>query len=193
LAIHPEHFSAYILSYEPGTRLYARLISGKITEADDDLISEMYEYLCQAAKAAGYEHYEISNFALPGHRAVHNANYWKFKPYVGLGPSAHSFDGNVRRINPSNTKTYLHAIQSHHIAAEIEEENSTDTLNDKIMVALRTAEGLDLNSLTSEQRQAIMQRAKHVPADHIHQHDTRIFIPEHRFLVSDAIIRTLME
>jgi oxygen-independent coproporphyrinogen-3 oxidase len=192
LSLHPQHFSAYMLSYEPGTRLYAQLISGKVAEADDDLIEAMYTYLCDAARAAGYEHYEISNFALPGHRAVHNSNYWRFLPYVGLGPSAHSFDGTVRRVNPANIKQYLQKIEGGEVAADIEEETDLNRLNDMIMVGLRTADGLDLNSLPQSEIEPFCKRLKMLPPDHIIVDGMRVYIPEHRYLVSDAIIRTLL-
>jgi oxygen-independent coproporphyrinogen-3 oxidase len=192
LEIRPQHFSAYILSYENGTRLYAQLITGKVSEADEDLIDEMYSYLCDAAGNAGYEHYEISNFALPGYRAIHNANYWKFLPYIGLGPSAHSFDGEVRRINPSSIKSYIDSLQQNKLAATIEPETLTDKLNDKIMVGLRTSDGLDLSTLTDDQAESLYQRMKTLPLDHIQLKDNKLSIPEHRYLVSDAIIRTLL-
>jgi oxygen-independent coproporphyrinogen-3 oxidase len=192
LEIHPQHFSAYILSYEPGTRLYAQLSIGKVFEADEDLIDDMYCYLCHAAKQAEYEHYEISNFALPEHRAIHNANYWKFRQYVGLGPSAHSFDGNVRRINPSNIKTYINSIKSGRLAAEMEAETPVDKLHDRIMVGLRTSDGIDLSTFSASQAAALIQRTKLLPPNHVCINDSRIYIPEDKFLISDAIIRTLM-
>lgn len=192
LSLRPQHFSAYMLSYELGTRLYAQLITGKVVEADDELIEQMYDYLCAAARAAGYDHYEISNFALPGHRAVHNSNYWRFMPYVGLGPSAHSFDGNVRRINPSNIKQYLQTLAAHKIAAEVEDETAVNRLNDMIMVGLRTVDGLDLGNLPNDEREPFTERMKQLPPDHIVVEGERVYIPEHRYLVSDAIIRTLL-
>lgn len=192
LNLNPQHFSAYMLSFEPGTRLYAQLITGKVSEADEDLIEQMYFHLCEAAAKAGYTHYEISNFALPAHKAIHNSNYWKFLPYIGLGPSAHSFDGNSRRINPANIKKYLLALEANHIAAEIEDESSTERLNDMIMVGLRTAEGLDLNMLSTEQRDAFIARSKSLPPDHLLITNDRAQIPEYRYLISDAIIRTLL-
>lgn len=199
MELKPEHLSAYLLSYEPGTRLYARLISGKVQEAEDELVEEMYQYLCTACRQHGYEHYEISNFALSGHRAVHNSSYWRFEPYLGLGPSAHSFDGQVRRVNGSNLKEYLKTITEGQPYYSIDEETDTDRLNDRIMVGLRTSDGLDLSVLTAEQRAALQERAKAIPKDHlrwttsdIDRGTERLVIPEEHFLVSDAIIRTLL-
>lgn len=101
ISFRPEHISAYLLSYEPGTRLDAMRRKGTVTEADDDMAEAMYEALCDMTRMAGYVHYEISNFALPGCEAVHNSAYWDNSPYIGLGPGAHSFDGFRRSFNLS--------------------------------------------------------------------------------------------
>ncbi|MDE5553804.1 MAG: radical SAM family heme chaperone HemW, partial [Muribaculaceae bacterium] len=138
------HISAYCLSYEPGTALYARMTAGKITPTDDMILAEMYQYFCEAAADAGYEHYEISNFALPGMRSRHNSSYWNETPYLGLGPGAHSFDGSVRRFNTNDLKTYIRTAD----ITVIDEETADERFNDKLITALRTADGLDLNTLT---------------------------------------------
>ena len=191
--LRPDHLSAYLLSFEPGTRLYARLLAGKVTEADEDLICAMYEYLCTAAAAHGYEHYEISNFSLPGKRAAHNSSYWNFSPYIGLGPSAHSFDGHTRRINPSSLTDYLQAIESGQTAFSVEEESDLDRLNDRIMVGLRTSDGLDLSAMDPAEVDAIRLRARAVPPSHLVWTPTSLRIPESSFLISDSIIRTLLK
>lgn len=192
LDLRPEHISAYLLSVEPGTRLFARKSVGKFTETDDDTVQQMYTYLCNATERAGYQHYEISNFALPGKRAVHNSSYWAFKPYVGLGPAAHSYGSDgLRRINPSNINAYLSAIESGQTAYTVEEETDTDRINDRIMVALRTSEGLDLSTLPPSVQDTLMASLRHIPPGYIIRGNDNIRIPENRFLVSDAIIREL--
>ncbi|MDE5915376.1 MAG: radical SAM family heme chaperone HemW, partial [Duncaniella sp.] len=90
--LRPEHISAYLLSYEPGTRLSVMLDQGKITETPDEVVEAMYALLCETTAKEGYRHYEISNFALPGKEAIHNSSYWDGSPYIGLGPGAHSWD-----------------------------------------------------------------------------------------------------
>lgn len=190
LALGAEHLSAYSLSYEQGTRLYAALQAGHITEASEDLVTDMYNYLCDRARAAGYEHYEISNFARPGKRAVHNSSYWSFAPYVGLGPGAHSFDGHVRRYNPWSIKGYMEAIEGGKTFYEIDEESDTDRINDRIMVALRTADGLDLSTLPAPVRQTLLARASSLRGLQIT--GERIIIPESDFLISDSLIRELL-
>jgi oxygen-independent coproporphyrinogen-3 oxidase len=133
LSFRPPHFSSYLLSYEPGTRLYAMKERGVVAEADEATAVEMYRILCREAAQMGYNHYEISNFALPGYEARHNSAYWDLSPYLGLGCSAHSFDGSQRRINPLHLQRYLQAINRGTDATEIDEETS-----------LRTAKGLSL-------------------------------------------------
>ena len=108
LAWRPEHVSAYQLSIEEGSALAELVRSGRYSEAPQEQCAAQYRQLCDALRAAGYVHYEISNWALPGHEAVHNSAYWSRHPYVGLGPAAHSFDGHSRSWNPE-TITFAHA------------------------------------------------------------------------------------
>ena len=96
---------------------------------------------------AGYEHYEISNFAKPGFRSRHNSSYWQGKKYIGFGPSAHSFDGNTRWWNIANNNSYIDSINKGIIPFEKEELTSTQKLNEYIMISLRTAEGLNLSKI----------------------------------------------
>lgn len=189
--LRPQHFSAYILSYEHGTRLYARLLAGKVHEADDDLIVAMYDMLCRKSAAAGYEHYEISNFAQHGFRAVHNSSYWGGVPYLGLGPGAHSFDGHVRRINGCDVNGYIREISAGRPFFSIDEEDYMDRLNDRIMVGLRTADGLDLDRLSQKDAAGILARAKALPGGSLIRKGDRLVIPEEKWLLSDAIIREL--
>lgn len=143
--MHPEHLSAYILSFEPGTRMTAMRDAGKLTAPDEDLIIEMYTILCMMARDRGYVHYEISNFSLPGYEARHNSAYWNMSPYIGLGPGAHSFDGkSTRRSNPWNINRYISCISAGSIFCETEEEDANTIHNDIVMTSLRTSRGLDM-------------------------------------------------
>lgn len=148
IGLRPEHISAYLLSYEPGTRLYIRLEKGEITEADDELVTAMYTRLCEATSAAGYRHYEISNFALPGREAVHNSSYWDGSPYIGLGPGAHSWDGERRAFNPSNLKAYIGRKGIGFL--EIEEETADNRFNDMLITRLRTSRGIHLREIVRD-------------------------------------------
>lgn len=178
----PEHLSAYILSYEPGTLLTARLKSGKIAEASEELIEQMYDHLCQTTRQAGFNHYEISNFALPGRHAQHNSSYWDMTPYLGLGPGAHSFDGKVRRENPANLKAYLANPEG---AAQIEIETDNNRFNDRLITALRTSQGIDESLFTPEE----LRHARRllVPAG-----PGRLRIAESRWLLANSILLDLI-
>src|SRR5690606_34003810 len=103
-SLQPEHISVYGLTYEKGTKLWKQKEKGLIEVVDEDRMIEMYEMLIDKTAQAGFEAYEISNFAKPGHRSRHNSAYWKLTPYTGLGPSAHSFDGISRQWNISSTR-----------------------------------------------------------------------------------------
>lgn len=194
LNFRPSHLSAYILSYEPGTRLTALLHAGKIAQASDRLIEEMYHHLCHAVTAAGYEHYEISNFALPGKRAQHNSGYWAGKPYLGLGPSAHSYDGLVRRINPASIKEYLEKIASGVPACYLDEENDDNRFNDLLITRLRTCEGLSLEQVPPTRLPQLLRDAEPmVSSGALVRTPTHIYIPEHHWLTSDNVIADLMQ
>ncbi|MCI9607535.1 MAG: radical SAM family heme chaperone HemW [Muribaculaceae bacterium] len=143
IGVRPQHLSCYLLSYEPGTRLYAMRLAGKVTEATEEVAEEMYRHLTATAAAAGYNHYEISNFALPGFEARHNSAYWNMTPYLGLGPGAHSFDGHTRRFNPPDMAGYLKAGGVG--ITKVDSENDSERFNDFVITALRTSSGLDLN------------------------------------------------
>ncbi|MCM1077278.1 MAG: radical SAM family heme chaperone HemW [Bacteroides sp.] len=145
LTLRPEHISAYLLSYEQGTRLYAMRERGKVHEADDTLVETMYNHLCEATSKAGYDHYEISNFALPGKKAIHNSSYWDGSPYIGLGPGAHSWDGLRRSFNPSNLKDYITRNGSG--VAVIEDETIDNRFNDMLITRLRTTRGISATEI----------------------------------------------
>ncbi len=192
LGLGIKHLSAYSLSFEEGTRLSAWLKEGRISPVSDDLACSMYEELCIKTSAAGFEHYEISNFALPGFESKHNASYWDARtPYLGLGPGAHSLDCNgVRRFVPPGLSRYVaHPEQ----AAQIDEESEVDRLNDLLFVGLRTAVGLDLARLPLIQRNQLLRDAKwYIEREMLTINENRIKIPEKHWLVSDSIIRDLL-
>lgn len=191
LEYRPEHLSVYILSYEPGTRLWARLTAGKITETSDEDIAARYMMVCEMMRQEGYLHYEISNFALPGFEAVHNSSYWKGIPYLGLGPAAHSFDGKVRRVNPTDIRKWSTLVEKKGMAYTVENETEVEAVNNRIMVSLRTASGLDMNSIPEPYQAQILANAGRLPAGRIERHDNRIIIPEKGWLLSDNTIATL--
>lgn len=191
LATGIRHLSAYCLSYEQGTRLYKLREQGRLTEASDELIEQMYLYLCPAAAEAGFDHYEISNFALPGYASRHNSAYWNLTPYLGLGPGAHSLDAEgTRRLVPPSLKDYIATPEN---SAIIDKESATDRINDLIFISLRTAHGLDTQSLCEPYRSAVERAAlPFIERGLLRNTGTRLTIPESRYLVADSIIRELL-
>ena len=145
IKLNVEHISAYSLMYEEGTALYKMLDKGAIKECSDDTYLEMYNLLIDKLNDAGYEHYEISNFAKPGFRSRHNSSYWHNIPYLGAGAAAHSYNQESRQWNISNLKEYIRSIE-HGIVPYEDEVLSTDSkFDDYIMTSLRTCEGIDIN------------------------------------------------
>lgn len=146
ISLPADHLSAYSLTYEEGTPLWFQLQSGKVREADEELSLKMFTTLMQRAEAAGFEHYEISNFARPGHRAVHNSGYWSDMNYLGCGPAAHSFNGVSRRWNLPDLKAYITAGGDTAAPALHGEETLTRRMlyDETVMKRLRTAEGISL-------------------------------------------------
>ncbi len=135
------HLSAYALTVEPKTALAHFIKKGKYPPIDEKKANEQFEMLMHFAQAKGWTHYEISNFALPGKEARHNTAYWQGKAYLGVGPSAHSFNGLSRQWNIANNQTYMKAIKENRIPFEIEKLDTKDQYNELVMTALRTKWG----------------------------------------------------
>lgn len=160
LKLAPEHISAYGLMYEDGTPLYQLLKHGKVGEIDEELSLAMYDALIDRLTMAGYEHYEISNFCKQGYRSEHNSGYWRGVPYIGLGAAAHSYDINTRSWNIADIKTYITDTMKGVLPREVEVIDDNTRYNDMVTTALRTKDGIDLNSLTPAYKQFLMDNAK---------------------------------
>jgi oxygen-independent coproporphyrinogen III oxidase len=139
-----KHLSAYHLTFEKGTVLWKMLEKGVINEADEDESSALFNLLIEKAEKAGFIHYEISNFGKPGYFSRHNSNYWKQVNYLGIGPSAHSFNGYSRQWNISNVKEYVKSVNGGRPFFEREELDIKARFNEYIMTSLRTMWGIDL-------------------------------------------------
>ena len=139
------HLSCYALTVEPKTALDSMIKKNKLPDIDPDVQARQFLSLIEWLEKAGYEHYEISNFALPGNRSRHNSAYWQSKKYLGLGPSAHSFNGFMREWNISNNALYAQSIAKGIIPSTSEELTAAQQLNEYIMTSIRTAEGTDLD------------------------------------------------
>ncbi len=147
MRLRPSHISCYSLSYEEGTRLYRMLRSHLIQEVGDETCVKMYELMARVLEDNGYEHYEISNFALPGQYSRHNSSYWDKTPYLGLGASAHSYAGGVRYYNPDSIKSYIDGIACGKAVAVGEELSLCERYDEEVMLRLRTSKGIDAGAL----------------------------------------------
>ncbi|MEO2072575.1 MAG: radical SAM family heme chaperone HemW [Zunongwangia sp.] len=144
------HISSYALTVEPNTALQKFIEKGKIKPVDDAAAAQHFETLRTVLKNAGFEHYEFSNYGKPGYFSQNNTAYWLGKPYLGIGPSAHSYDGNSRKWNIANNTLYIKAIERSELPLEVEELSITDRYNEYIMTRLRTYFGVDLVEVESE-------------------------------------------
>ncbi len=198
VALRPEHISAYALSFEEGTPLYTKLKRGEIRESGEELYIKMYATLVEKLKAAGYEHYEISNFALSEKRARHNAAYWTGEKYLGLGAGAHSFNGVSRRINLPEIQRY---IRSKIVPHETETLTTANKYDEMVMTRLRTCEGINLEETEkmfgAEATEYLLRSAKtYIDCGKMEQVSTEsgkhLKLTESGIFVSDEIISDLM-
>ncbi|MGM9802544.1 MAG: radical SAM family heme chaperone HemW [Muribaculaceae bacterium] len=197
LAMDVSHISAYCLSYEEGTALTRLRDMGRIKEADEELCVAMYEMLCQRLSYAGYEHYEISNFAKPGCYSQHNSSYWNGTPYLGLGAGAHSYDGNVRSYNPCDILAYMRCVAEGKVACVAEEELWWQRYNEMVMVRLRTKWGIDVDVVGRQFGENIAMRFRRIADEYVLQsvmqcNGSIYALTQNGVMLSDAIIRELM-
>jgi oxygen-independent coproporphyrinogen-3 oxidase len=157
------HFSAYALTVEEGTALHHSIKKKLAVPVDAAQAAGQFEILMDFASTLGFEHYEISNFALPEHHAIHNTNYWMGIPYLGIGPSAHSFNGSSRRWNISNNALYIKNSLTNTAFYEEEQLSTQQQLNEYIMTSLRTRWGCNLNTIATkfgeEQAQLLLKKS----------------------------------
>ena len=153
LRMNIQHISCYGLMYEDGTALSHMRDTGDIEPIDEDTENEMYDVLCCRLKQAGFTHYEVSNFALPGYEAKHNSSYWNGTPYVGIGAGAHSYVGRTRSWNPNDIDAYINGIKQSNLVRESEQLSDTDLYNEHIMLGLRTCQGIYVDKTPIKPRQ----------------------------------------
>ena len=193
--LNVQHVSAYHLGIESGTVFGRRLSEGTLREVSESESNEHYNLVCSRLKEVGFEHYEISNFAQSGCRSQHNSSYWNGTPYLGVGPSAHSYDGRNRFWNVANISKYLSTVDSlEHIEGEILSEK--DIYNEYLMTRLRTSEGVDIEEFKCKFGPALFARLSSdlqpsIKIGNIIVVDRWLRIPEEKFLISDAIISEL--
>jgi oxygen-independent coproporphyrinogen-3 oxidase len=151
------HLSCYALTVEPKTALAHKINKQELPNVDAAHQAAHFSILQKMTAAAGFEQYEISNFALPGKRSIHNANYWSGQFYVGIGPAAHSFNGRSRQWNISNNALYIQSLAQSVVPFEIEQLTVVQQINEYIMTALRTIEGIDANRINAIADKAIFE------------------------------------
>lgn len=144
-----QHISAYCLTVEEKTALHHMIQKGRFLPLNADHANQQFEHLVQTLTNHGFQHYEISNFAKPGYIAIHNTNYWKGEKYLGIGPSAHSYDGKTRSWNIANNKKYIDAILEGNLPMEIEFLTPSMRYNEYIMTGLRTQWGVHLEKISA--------------------------------------------
>ena len=147
LELNVPHISSYALTIEPKTILYHQIKTQKIKDIDEDKQERQFKEMIETLTQKDFIHYEISNFGKEGFQSRHNSNYWKGKPYLGIGPSAHSYNGKNRSWNLANNSLYIQQIKKGELASETEELSENDRFNELIMIRLRTKEGLDLKEV----------------------------------------------
>lgn len=194
LALNVEHISAYCLSIEEGTILHRM----GIAPCEEEQELQMYELLTDLLTAAGYEHYEISNFALKtsngdSWRSQHNSSYWHEVPYIGLGAAAHSFSGRCRQWNVSDINRYIKAIEQGQIPCERELLDDDTRYNDLVTVALRTSDGLDLNLLSEHHRCYCLKEAqRYIDYGLLRRDGERLILTRKGLFVSNDVMSSLI-
>ena len=189
------HLSCYALTVEPKTALDKMILQHKKQPVDPERQAQQFLLLTTWMEQAGYEHYEISNFAKPGRRSKHNSSYWQGKKYYGFGPSAHAYDGKNRRWNIANNALYIEALQKNSLPYQQETLNETQRINEYIMTSLRTIEGIDLakiNSFGKTYYDALMTTAnKYLHTEKLVQTTTALILTRHGKLFADGIAADL--
>lgn len=197
LAMRPEHISAYDLSYEDGTPLTRLLEQGRVEACGEDDTIAMYALLNKKLEAAGYARYEISNFAREGYHSLHNSGYWRGEPYLGIGASAHSFDGgNVRRANLADLQTYITEIEAGRCAYRSETLTPGQQYDETIYIRLRTADGIDTEEIHRRfgdgcYRHMMKNARPYIERGVLVRDGTRLRLGESGIMLCDAVCRAL--
>lgn len=197
IALQVPHISSYALTVEPKTALENWISKGKIVSPKEEEQNQEFYYLSNFLKENGFEHYEVSNFAKPGYYSRHNSSYWKYKQYLGIGPSAHSYNGfDVRSWNIANNQQYIKKLQSGLLAKEEEVLSQKDQFNEMIMIGLRTTWGVDLMGLNEKFNDEILEYFQKEIRSKLEEgvliiEDNHLKIPEKHWFMADGIAADL--
>ena len=198
IALGVKHISAYHLTYEEGTRLWRMQEQGIVSPIDEEQSVQSFELLREKLLAAGYEHYEISNFALPGFHSHHNSSYWQGIPYLGIGPGAHSYDGRNRRWNLGNLTHYIATPQGEDVPHEVEHLTTDERYDERIITELRTARGINLAQLMADFGEPYHTHCLQAATPYLERGQLLLTPDEHlrltpeSILISDAVMRDLL-
>lgn len=197
LSLQVPHLSAYALSIEKGTKLQIDIEKQRINIPNEDNAVTEYQWLMDTMVNMNFVHYEISNFAKPGMESKHNSSYWEGIPYIGFGPSAHSYNGNSRRWNFSSISKYITGIETNKPYFEEEILSDTDKLNEYIMTGLRTNKGINLDIIEKRwglnQKKRIEKELSLISASHIQQDQNTITLSKKGKLFADKIASDLFD
>jgi len=183
ITFNAPHIACYALTVEPNTALQKMIALKKKADINTDQQARQFLLLMKWMRDAGYEHYEISNFAKRGSRSKHNSSYWQGKKYIGIGPSAHSYDGTTRKWNIANNASYIRSIKNNMIPYEEEKLTAVQRLNEYIMTSLRTIEGLDLEAV--EKKFSIEERNRIKSAAESYYKRKLIIINKEKVILTD--------
>ena len=195
IKLNVQHVSAYSLMFEEGTKLYHLLKKKKIEQISEELSVEMYDVLIDKLSEAGLAQYEISNFAKPGFESRHNSSYWNETPYLGVGPSAHSYNLLTRSWNVSNVSQYIKSISKDILPFEEELIDDITRYNDLVTTALRTKKGILLNTLQGDFSRYILEQSSGFIKEGMIMKttDNRLALTRKGYYVSDAIMAELIK
>lgn len=190
------HLSCYALTVEPKTALQHMIIHGKTSGVSEEQTARQFEIMLEEMLAQGYEQYEISNFCRPPHYAQHNSSYWRGAHYLGVGPSAHSFNGHSRQWNIPNNAKYIKALENNALDFELEELSPQDQYNEYVLTALRTKWGVDLKHINqhwgTEAEAAFQQKsANYMQNGYLKESQQRLVLTDEGKLLADRIISDL--
>ena len=197
LSLRVPHISAYHLTYEEGTPIYRQLLAGKVTPVSEDTSLKLFNMLTDRLRGAGYLHYEISNFCLPGAFARHNRSYWEGVKYLGVGAGAHSYNGRQRQWNVASLPLYIRGIESGQPEVTREELTAEMRYNEFVMTHLRTMWGVDLEMLAREVGEewwsyCLRQAQPYLGANRLILTDNHLILAPDALFISDSILTDLM-
>ena len=198
LSFNIPHISSYALTVEPKTALESFIKKGIIKNVDDDLAQEQFHILIEKLEAAGFVHYELSNFGKPDYFSKNNSAYWKGKPYLGIGPSAHSFNGNERGWNVRNNSKYIKSLEQNVLTIETETLSTTDKYNEYVMTGLRTIWGVSLEKVEQDFGQQyknylLEQSQKHIDEHLLYLDNDKLLVTKKGKFLSDGIASDLFK